>query len=138
MNAAKNDPFFHGAMRRAERYIRDPERLKSLAQRASRKAADGPGPLEPLQERLTACVRLIRAYARGRYRVIPWNSLLMLVAALIYFVMPVDAVPDFVVGLGLLDDVAVLGWALKTFQEDIDAFVAWEACAPEVPSGPPS
>jgi uncharacterized membrane protein YkvA (DUF1232 family) len=32
----------------------------------------------------------------------------MMLAALAYFVLPVDAVPDFVVGLGYTDDAAVM------------------------------
>lgn len=36
----------------------------------------------------------------------------VLLAALAYFVMPVDAIPDFVAGLGFTDDAAVLAMAI--------------------------
>lgn len=119
--------FFRRARQRAERYLQEPEKLRSLVERASRKAGERVGALEPLRERLAACFRLIKAYAQGRYRTIPWNSLLILVAAVVYFVMPIDAMPDFILGLGLLDDAALLGWALRTFKSDIDVFLEWEA-----------
>lgn len=123
----KKGLFFRRARRRAERYLHEPEKLRALVDRASRKAGEHVGALEPIRERLAACFRLIKAYARGRYRTIPWNSLLILVAAVVYFVMPIDAIPDFILGLGLLDDAALLGWALKTFKSDIDVFLEWEA-----------
>ena len=51
----------------------------------------------------------------------------MLVAAVVYFVMPVDAVPDILLGFGLLDDAAILGWTLRTLDGDLKRFCAWEA-----------
>lgn len=42
----------------------------------------------------------------------PWRSKLMIAAALAYFVLPFDAVPDFLVPLGFTDDLAVIGLVL--------------------------
>ncbi|WP_415008624.1 YkvA family protein [Aestuariivirga sp.] len=38
----------------------------------------------------------------------PLKAKAILLAALAYFIMPFDAVPDFIVGLGFTDDMAVL------------------------------
>lgn len=37
----------------------------------------------------------------------------VLLAALAYFIMPVDVLPDFLVGIGFTDDVAVLSMAIS-------------------------
>lgn len=42
-----------------------------------------------------------------------------LLAALAYFVMPVDMIPDFVVGLGFTDDLAVLTAAITAIKGHI-------------------
>ncbi|MNJ72886.1 hypothetical protein D3C77_696040 [compost metagenome] len=56
-----------------------------------------------------------------------------MVGALLYFVTPLDALPDWLVGMGFVDDLAVLAWVLKTWGGELDAFRAWrEAQAPEV------
>lgn len=38
----------------------------------------------------------------------PFRSKAMLMAALAYFVLPVDVIPDFILGLGFTDDMTVL------------------------------
>ena len=43
----------------------------------------------------------------------------ILFAALAYFVMPVDAIPDFVAGLGFTDDAAVLALAISMVSRNI-------------------
>ena len=39
--------------------------------------------------------------------------------ALAYVVFPVDIIPDFIPYIGWLDDVFVLGWAMKALTEEI-------------------
>src|SRR5690606_15890914 len=93
---------------------------------AGRKAEVRSGPLAAIITPLRDALRLVRAYAKGSYRDISWRSLLTLVAAVVYFVMPVDLVPDFILGLGLLDDAAILAWTLRTLNQDLEQFLAWE------------
>jgi uncharacterized membrane protein YkvA (DUF1232 family) len=117
---------YEKAKSRAEGYLRSPEKLGKLVGDATEKAKRRNGPLREVWTSLMACFRLMKAYANGSYKKVPWQSLLMIVAAVVYFVMPVDLIPDFLAGLGLLDDAALLGWTVKTFAADINAFVRWE------------
>ena len=68
---------------------------------------------------------LLRAYARGDYRDVAAGSLVGVVAALLYLLAPVDAVPDFIAGLGLVDDAAVLGYVVSTLGDELTAFRNW-------------
>jgi len=43
-----------------------------------------------------------------------------IMGALAYFVMPLDAVPDTLLGIGYLDDIGVLAWAYDTVANHID------------------
>ena len=43
----------------------------------------------------------------------------ILLAALAYFIMPIDTIPDFLAGLGLTDDLSVLTVAITTIQMHI-------------------
>jgi uncharacterized membrane protein YkvA (DUF1232 family) len=44
-----------------------------------------------------------------------------IMGALAYFVMPLDAIPDALVGVGYLDDLGVLVWAYDTTSRHIDS-----------------
>ena len=124
---AKDSKAFKKAKNKAEEYASNPDQLNDLIDKASKKANDKTGPLDAIWMQLMACFRLIKAYAKGTYREIPWSSLVMLISSVVYFVMPVDLMPDFILAFGLLDDAALLGWTVKTFSSDIEAFVEWES-----------
>lgn len=71
--------------------------------------------------------QLLKAYLKGQYKEIPMGSIVALVGALIYFVSPIDVIPDFLPGVGLLDDAGVIAACLKLIQSDVDEFRAWRA-----------
>lgn len=102
--------------------------MAELLQDAADKAvASGSKPLGEIWEQLTAAFRLLKAYANGTYRQVPWSSIVMIVASLLYFVMPADLVPDFLFAIGLMDDAALLAYTLKTVSDDLSKFKSWEA-----------
>jgi uncharacterized membrane protein YkvA (DUF1232 family) len=51
---------------------------------------------------------LVAAYYAAFDRATPLKAKGILIGALAYFILPVDALPDFVLGLGFTDDMAVL------------------------------
>ena len=75
-------------------------------------------------------LRLIRAYYRGDYRVVGESTLVVIIAAVIYVVSPLDVIPDAIPGIGFLDDATVLSLALKRTRNDLDDFMAWELTVP--------
>jgi uncharacterized membrane protein YkvA (DUF1232 family) len=57
---------------------------------------------------------LVAAYYAALDPATPFRVRAVLLGAVAYFVVPVDLIPDVVVGLGYTDDAAVLATALKT------------------------
>jgi uncharacterized membrane protein YkvA (DUF1232 family) len=51
----------------------------------------------------------------------------MMLAALAYFVMPVDVVPDFIAGLGFTDDAAVMALVFQQVSSEIADYERWKA-----------
>ena len=117
---------FKSAKDKAIEYAKNSRQLNELLDRAVAKASSSKQRLAEVWDSLLASFRLLRAYATGSYRDIPWASLVSIVAAVVYFVMPLDLIPDFILGLGLIDDVALLGWILSSLKSDIDHFIEWE------------
>lgn len=117
---------FRSAKNKASEYANDADKLNDLLYEASQKADSKQGRLADVWDSLMACLRLLRAYATGQYKDIPWVSLLSIIAAVIYFVMPVDMIPDFILTLGFVDDAALLGLIISSVKSDIDSFLLWE------------
>jgi len=79
-----------------------------------------------IKEKFFTLGRMVKAYALGHYREIPWKPLLMITAVVIYFVNPIDIIPDWIPGLGLSDDFTILASVYATVKNEIDKFLSWE------------
>ena len=79
-----------------------------------------------LADKVTTLSRMVKAYVSGEYRVIPWGSIVKIIAVLIYFVSPIDFIPDFIPFLGLTDDFALTMWLFSSLADDFTNFEAWE------------
>ena len=117
----------------AESYIKQPTRLKSLLTDAYKKASEkhDVGTLaHEAWETLQTMFRLIRASVSGEYTGVPGTTVAAAVAVLIYFISPIDLIPDFIPVLGLLDDVALVAWFSTTLKGEMEKFNEWELTRP--------
>mgnify|MGYP001331362060 CR=1 FL=1 len=78
------------------------------------------------QDNLIALVRMMRAWLKGDYKNISTKSIIAVVAALLYFVNPLDLIPDFIPIIGQIDDVFIVGYLIKTLNKELERFIAWE------------
>jgi uncharacterized membrane protein YkvA (DUF1232 family) len=70
-------------------------------------------------------LRLLRAQLAGKFRA-PTDSILRVIAAVIYFVSPFDLIPDSLLVLGLTDDTAVITGVAGVNLSLISTFRTWE------------
>lgn len=83
--------------------------MRELETQLPSTTARAPRRLSVLVEQASA---LIRAKSSGDASGTPAPSLLPLIAALLYVVLPLDAIPDMIPVAGWIDDLAVLAWAM--------------------------
>jgi uncharacterized membrane protein YkvA (DUF1232 family) len=110
----------------AREYRNAPERALHLVAEAVKKAERHKGSLRKVISDLATLVRLVRAWFGKDYRQVPWQTIAIAMGAIIYFVNPFDAIPDFIPGVGYLDDALVIGLTVKTINTALDAFRIWE------------
>ena len=123
-------------------YIINAEELFEGKRQEAEKMADQPDKVEHLLKRLESKLRsipklggalasipqlgmLINSWVRGDYREIPIGSIVAALVAVIYFVTPVDLVPDVIPVIGHLDDAAVVGFTLHMIGTDLDEYMEW-------------
>ena len=75
---------------------------------------------------LKLMINLIKDYAKGDYKDVPWKTIAAITGAIIYFVSPIDVIPDFIVGLGYADDLVVIKFALELVGDDLKKYEQWK------------
>ncbi|MBU0537972.1 MAG: DUF1232 domain-containing protein [Gammaproteobacteria bacterium] len=78
--------------------------------------------LAPYIGQVKTLFNLLQDYVKGDYREIPWWSLGSVVTALLYILLPFDAVPDIIPIAGFLDDAVVLKLCLDMVSKDLEAY----------------
>jgi uncharacterized membrane protein YkvA (DUF1232 family) len=79
-----------------------------------------------LKEKFLLLGRLLKAHVTGQYQIQSFRIVLILLAAIIYLVNPLDLIPDFIFGMGLVDDLAVVTWVFQAISTEVNAFARWE------------
>lgn len=124
-----DSPLFKRVLGKAEDYVKKPLRVKQLLNDSYKKAAESKDIGQIAGEvwaSLQVLFRLIGAAVSGKYHGIPTPVLLGGIAVLLYFLSPIDAIPDFIPVIGLLDDAALLAWFMTTIKDEMDRFETWE------------
>ncbi len=114
--------YFRNSYSQARELLSDRERLSNTLDRAFKKVVNIEGEDSEIQRvvnKVKLFIRMIRSYIEGEYREVPWKTIVIMVAGLIYFINPLDLVPDFIPGLGYLDDITIILWIFKSVEDDI-------------------
>ena len=111
---------------KANDYLNDREKAIGLLENAKEKAEKKKGPLHDAWEKIQLFFSIFDDWVKGRYKVIPFKSIAMITVGIIYFVIPTDLIPDFILGLGFADDVAVLVFIFKQVNNDLEEYKKWK------------
>lgn len=79
-----------------------------------------------LKENISWLLKLLKAFATREYTDIPTQKIIYTLAALLYFLLPIDILPDFLPVIGLADDIALLGFLWKNMEEEVTKFKDWK------------
>ncbi|HFI2659816.1 DUF1232 domain-containing protein [Streptococcus suis] len=111
---------------RAEALLSDQGKLEHFLHSTERKLSRMPFGGDKFAA-IPGLISMVRSYIRRDYSKLPKGTILAIIGALIYFFSPIDALPDFLLGAGLLDDAFVLGACLKLIKSDLSDFRDWQA-----------
>lgn len=123
-----NSIFYKSSFSKATRVSENAKGLLAILKNALQKTKDlGTGSVfDLIRSKVVLVGNLVKAYAQGTYRDIEVKNLIIIVAGLIYFISPIDLIPDFLPLLGYTDDVALLTFIVGSLSDELEKFELWE------------
>ena len=71
-------------------------------------------------------VSMVKDYIKKEYTTFPMHTLVSIVALLLYWVSPVDIIPDKIPVFGKADDIYALTIVLRGVGKDVEVYKAWK------------
>lgn len=66
-------------------------------------------------------IPMVRAICKGQYKM-PWGTFFWMILCLVYFLSPIDFIPDLLPILGIADDSAFIVFVLLLLHQDLSRF----------------
>lgn len=128
LNKIFESVFYRNSMSKASRISRNSQSLLQLLKNVLNKTQRmGVGGIfDEIRERLVVLGKLVKAYATGEYRDIELKNVVIIIASLVYFLSPIDLLPDIIPVLGFTDDVAFLTFIFRSLGDEIEKFEIWD------------
>lgn len=117
-------PVRKNPMKLAESVLKDEKKIKEILNKFEEELKDVPLAGEYLSNIPILC-EMVMDYQKGVYREVPVRVIVGAVATILYFISPIDLIPDFIPGIGKMDDMAVIMFLLKQCRKEIDAYKNW-------------
>lgn len=108
---------------------RDKKRLEQLLEAAALKlqsVTPNAGNMIRFMKQIKLSIQMLKASISGEYRDLSATTIVSLIVGVLYFVCPVDFVPDFIPFVGYVDDISILLWIFKNLSSDIELFEKWQ------------
>lgn len=69
---------------------------------------------------------MLKDYRKGIYTEVPWFTIASITFAMLYILNPFDIVPDFIPGIGYIDDFAILTYSVRFIETDLHKYLDWK------------
>jgi uncharacterized membrane protein YkvA (DUF1232 family) len=83
-------------------------------------------PLRKYVELGKIMIGMVKDVKNGSYPNVPWFTIATIVMALLYVLNPLDLIPDFIPGVGYIDDLAVFSIGIGWIESDLHKYLDWK------------
>ena len=108
----------------AQGIIHDPSKVDEILIQLEEKLKEVPAIGNTLSD-LPTMIAMVKAWVKKEYTVVSPKVIACLVGAILYLIKKKDLIPDYIPIIGIADDLAVMGLALKLSEPELKAFKEW-------------
>ena len=109
---------------KAEDILEDQDKMEDFLRKIEVKLNEIPVAGKTLTK-IPLLVSLLKSYWKKEYRDIPVKSIVAVISALLYWLLPADVIPDVIPGIGYIDDASVIAFCLKLINDDLKDYEKW-------------
>lgn len=101
---------------------KDSKKIKDLIDKSSSliKNSDVIAKLKDSKDQVILFIEMLKSHYNGEFK-IKKKALIYIVMAIVYFINPLDLIPDILLW-GLIDDLTVIGWVYKKIDSEIKRY----------------
>ena len=108
----------------AQELIQNPSKVDEILVQLEEKLKEVPAIGSTLAD-LPLMISMVKAWVKKEYTVVSPKVIACLVGAVIYLLKGKDLIKDSIPVLGIVDDLAVMGLALKLSEPELKAYAEW-------------
>ncbi|MFU2205099.1 YkvA family protein [Streptococcus pluranimalium] len=110
---------------KADALLRDDAKMEPFLEKLEKKLKWIPFVRQELKM-IPILISMVRSYWKKDYTRVPRRTMLAIVSALIYFLSPIDVIPDWIPVLGQMDDALVVATCWKLANKDVEDYRQWQ------------
>ena len=124
MNMEQARELLDKGVEEAEEVIQNPSKVDEILLRLEAKLKEVPAIGSTLAD-LPLMISMVKAWIKKEYTEVSPKVIACLVGAVIYLIKKKDLISDSIPIVGIVDDIAVLGLALKLSEPELKAYAEW-------------
>jgi uncharacterized membrane protein YkvA (DUF1232 family) len=127
MNTSKLNINFSRFIKQASSLLTKKHKTVEKLQQGVIKAIENKNSLLKIWTEIQLFFSIVKDYVNGNYTSIPKRSIIAITAGILYFISPIDLIPDFILGLGFLDDIYIVTLVYRQVEKDLKHYQDWKA-----------
>ena len=124
MNMEQARELLDKGVEEAEEVIQNPSKVDEILLQLEEKLKEVPAIGSTLAD-LPLMISMVKAWIKKEYTEVSPKVIACLVGAIIYLIKKKDLISDSIPIVGIVDDIAVLGLALKLSEPELKAYAEW-------------
>ena len=115
---------YQNSYEQAEEILENPDKVEKLLKKMRRKLEKLPFCKDQLMA-LPKMALMVHSFIHKQYTKAPVASIISIIAAIAYFVMPFDVIPDILPFVGFLDDIGMIAFVMNQVGKELDEYMDW-------------